>query len=92
MKYAFTIVVLFLILLAIDMIVLGVFRIIAGITANEFPTWFRIFSIIIGILMVLFAILILITPVWGAIFVIMYIGMVLVIAGIMRLIMAFLPE
>ena len=83
---------MFLILLGIDLIILGVFRIIGGVTADEYPTWFRAFSVIIGALMIVFAILIFITPISGAIFLIIYIGIVLIVAGVLRLITAFVPE
>ena len=77
------------ILLGIDFLLMGVFRIYAGFVNKELVSWFRVLIMVIGIIMVIFGILIFITPILAGYIVIIILGLAFIVAGVLRIILAF---
>ena len=83
---------LFLLIVAITLLVLGIYRIVEGIGTRNYPTWYRVLGVIVGILEIIFSIIIFLEPAFGALFVLIFVQIWLIIAGVMRIISAFLPS
>ena len=83
---------LFLFIVAITLLVLGIYRIVEGIGTKSYPGWYRVLGVIVGILEIIFSIIIFIDTALGALFVIVFVQIWLIIEGVSRIIQAFLPS
>ncbi|MBY9005648.1 MAG: DUF308 domain-containing protein [Candidatus Lokiarchaeota archaeon] len=74
-------------IVAIALLIIGGMRIILGIGSKKFDNWFRILTIIIGIVTVIFSILVLLIPELGGLYIIVLISISLLLNGIVRIIL-----
>ena len=78
---------LLIILFAISLFIVGIVRFARGYLAKEFPNWFRLLIISVGILTIVFSILILVNLELGYLFLIFLIAFILLFNGIARLVL-----
>jgi len=81
--------ILFTVLLGIDFLLMGAFRIYAGVINKELVSWFRVLILVIGVIMVVLGILIFISPIIGGIIVLFVVAIAFIVAGALRIILAF---
>ena len=83
---------LFVLLIASILLALGIFRIVEGFSDDKLSKWSKIFLIVVGILMIVFSIIIFITPIYGAVFILIFIQISPFVVGGMRIFKGFAPE
>ncbi len=81
---------LWYILLAIGILIIGLARIILGIQAKEYDKWFKIYLIVIGLLLIVLSILVIVIPDLGDPVIIVMIALTLILNGITKIILGIL--